>query len=181
MMKTYLFLLFVFTVSNQVIASDLTLPNSFTEGTTASADEVNANFNAVKSAVDDNYARIISNEAALNNISVERQFVGFSNDAVAGDSGLVGINAACAATYGTGARICFDSEVYNTPNLQPIPSVSRGWLQPTNFSFDSPAMFSCKWWSFHRIDQSATWLTGEMGIDWGDNQCAFVLPVACCK
>ena len=39
-------------------ASNVTLPNAFTAGTPARAAEVNANFAAVKTAVDDNHARI---------------------------------------------------------------------------------------------------------------------------
>lgn len=41
-----------------VWAGSVTLPNTFTAGTTARAAEVNANFTAVKTAVDDNHTRI---------------------------------------------------------------------------------------------------------------------------
>lgn len=45
-----------------VSASELTIPNSFSAGTPAVADEVNANFDAVAVAVNDNDARIASLE-----------------------------------------------------------------------------------------------------------------------
>ncbi len=45
-------------------AGTVTLPNAFTAGSPASAAQVNANFNAVKTAVDDNHARITALEAA---------------------------------------------------------------------------------------------------------------------
>jgi hypothetical protein len=45
-------------IGTPVIASELTVPNSFSNGTAADADEVNSNFAAAKSAVDDNYARL---------------------------------------------------------------------------------------------------------------------------
>lgn len=42
-------------------AGTVTIPNTFTAGTTAVADEVNANFTAVKTAVDDNASNITTN------------------------------------------------------------------------------------------------------------------------
>ena len=39
-------------------ASDVTIPHDFTDGSPAKADEVNANFDAVKQAVDDNHDKI---------------------------------------------------------------------------------------------------------------------------
>ena len=44
--------------SSAVIADTLSLPNTFTNGEVADADEVNANFDAVKTEVDDNDVRI---------------------------------------------------------------------------------------------------------------------------
>ena len=60
-----LILLAVFLVDVQAWAGSVTVPNTFVNGTTASAGEVNANFNAVENAVDDNDARIAALEAAL--------------------------------------------------------------------------------------------------------------------
>jgi hypothetical protein len=54
--------LFIFTSSH---ASEVTIPNTFTSGTTAVAAEVNANFTAVKDAVDDNDAAITENSEAI--------------------------------------------------------------------------------------------------------------------
>ena len=45
-----------------VAAGTVTVPNTFTNGTVADADEVNANFGAVKTAVDDNDGRITTLE-----------------------------------------------------------------------------------------------------------------------
>jgi hypothetical protein len=51
-------LLAAFLVVPGAIASTVTIPHTFVGGTTALASEVNANFQAVKAAVDDNDARI---------------------------------------------------------------------------------------------------------------------------
>jgi hypothetical protein len=45
-------------LASAAIAAELTIPNSFSNGEPADADEVNANFNAVKTAVDDNNQKI---------------------------------------------------------------------------------------------------------------------------
>ena len=47
-----------------VVAGEVTLPNTFSNNTVADANEVNANFDAVKTAVDDNDARIGAAQSA---------------------------------------------------------------------------------------------------------------------
>ncbi|MEW5738200.1 MAG: hypothetical protein AB1938_04705 [Myxococcota bacterium] len=56
-------LLPVAVVAAVALASNVTLPNTFSSGSPARAAEVNANFTAVKMAVDDNHARIQALEA----------------------------------------------------------------------------------------------------------------------
>lgn len=57
--------LFLLAVAPAVWASELTVPHSFQANTPAVAVEVNANFGAVETAVDDNHSRIAALEAAL--------------------------------------------------------------------------------------------------------------------
>ena len=52
-------------------AGSVTIPNSFVANTTAVANEVNANFDAVKVAVDDNDSRITALEATVNNLRTD--------------------------------------------------------------------------------------------------------------
>jgi hypothetical protein len=55
---TAFFITILVSLSSAAIAAELTIPEIFSKGAPASADQVNANFNAVKEAVDDNDARI---------------------------------------------------------------------------------------------------------------------------
>lgn len=61
----FLFVCTLITAPTPALASDVTIPNTFQSGTPAVAAEVNANFTAVETAVDDNDSRIAALEAAL--------------------------------------------------------------------------------------------------------------------
>lgn len=62
----YSLFLFVLIVTVPATAGQLTIPNTFTAGSPARASEVNANFNAVKVAVDNNNSRLDSIESFQN-------------------------------------------------------------------------------------------------------------------
>lgn len=74
----------------------MTIPNTFTAGTPAVAAQVNANFSAVKTAVDDNDARITTNAAAIAGTLVGPQ-------GPAGPQGATGPAGSTGATGPTGA------------------------------------------------------------------------------
>ena len=57
-MKLYNLIFTLIITSSSAYATGVTIPNSFSSGTATSAAEMNANFDAVKSAVDDNDSRI---------------------------------------------------------------------------------------------------------------------------
>ena len=61
----YMMLLSIVVWSNMAWAGQVNIPNTFTAGTKAKASEVNANFSAVKQAVDDNAAKISTNTADI--------------------------------------------------------------------------------------------------------------------
>ena len=142
-------------------------------------------------AVDHNTAK-----SASLTIANEPRFAGFSNNAIAADSGLADMHEACRSTYGAGARMCLDIEVFKTPGLKSVSTVEKGWLQPTSYlSGNNPGALSCNGWSAS-TGSAATWLTGDMQIIYGSkhyggnrfddrhrasNHCEGLLPVACCK
>ena len=64
-MKTTQILIGLITVGSLAMAGNVTIPNSFTAGTAAKASEVNANFSAVKTAVDGNAADVLTNKGKI--------------------------------------------------------------------------------------------------------------------
>lgn len=60
-----LFSILLLIVSSTTYAANVSIPNTFESGTTAMASEVNGNFSAVKSAVDDNDGRIADLESTV--------------------------------------------------------------------------------------------------------------------
>ncbi len=54
--------------ATQAFAATAVIPNQFVSGTTALASEVNANFSAVKNAVDDNNGRVSGNETDITDL-----------------------------------------------------------------------------------------------------------------
>ena len=117
------------------------------------------------------------------------QFAGFSSNSVQGNVGLVGMHGECAITYGAGALMCLDIEVFKTPNLQPVPSVLSGWIQT---SFGGFSVDNCRGWS--DVAAQAYVLSGErMNIAqrevtypggvaaFSEVRCNQSRPVSCCK
>lgn len=86
---TYLLTVVFVLLTGPAWAGSVTIPNTFTSGTKAMAADVNANFSAVKSAVDDNDTRIStntnkinSNTSAISNGIAGANFTGMSTSAV---------------------------------------------------------------------------------------------------
>jgi hypothetical protein len=72
-MKRYTSHLTLFSILTLILipsahATDVTIPNSFQSGATARSSEVNANFSAVETAVDDNHSRIAELESTVSTL-----------------------------------------------------------------------------------------------------------------
>lgn len=95
MNKNTLILLIASLVGTQVWAGSVTVPNTFSDGTTASAGEVNANFDSVESAVNDNNTRITNNtsNALTNTANISTNTTSIQNNA-----NNIGLNAAGVTT-----------------------------------------------------------------------------------
>ena len=76
------------------MAGPVTVPNAFTAGTTARASEVNENFSAVETAVDDNDSRISSNANAVAGIATNDTAISGNTTAIADNSAAIQANSA---------------------------------------------------------------------------------------
>lgn len=101
-MKRLLIFIVSITFASPGIADEVDIPNSFTAGTRAVAAEVNANFDAVEVAVDDNAQRIATLESALSQsgvaVRVDGAYVGRLLEA---RPDIIEVNVADAAGGGT--------------------------------------------------------------------------------
>ena len=176
------------------LASDLTIPNTFSSGATTSASQMNANFTAVESAVDDNHSRISVLEAMVNPV-----FQGFSSTSVDGAAGTRSMKSACNSSF-SGSKICTTKEYLNSVYNASAANLSgSAWVLPelqgyaTGNAFaiekwsgiakegaNNPEReFTCQGWasstSTYRGMSVAS--TGSVGRTTCDNS----QPVACCK
>ncbi len=90
-------------VGTSSIAGDVTIPHSFSTGTPISSSQMNANFGAVETAVDDNHARLAALESGIGRASAG-EVVNVNCDAGSGGN-PANLQAAIDATLaGAGAR-----------------------------------------------------------------------------
>jgi len=129
------------------------------------------------------------------------QYLGPSSGTGDGDTGILGFNELCQATYEDGAQFCTSEDVLRsgsppaTPNVVQwvMPTIvgsknSAGWILVIDITgrSSSPAhpapgvgKLSCQGWS-NPID-SLFGLTMTSTGSFGTQHCASDLPAACCK
>jgi uncharacterized protein (TIGR02145 family) len=125
-------------------AGSVTIPNSFTAGETAKASEVNANFTAVKTAVDGNAADITTN---ANNIATNANDIATNQTNIATNTANIAANQ--AAIENTASMWVRDHE----GNIHPTVTIgNQVWMADnmyvTTYPDGSP------------IDDSSTWTGG---------------------
>jgi hypothetical protein len=107
-MKKLLLLTLTLT-SSIAMASELNVPNQFEDGQVTSAAQMNANFDAIQAAVNDNHARIESMQQPTKAV-----FQGFSTDSMNGGQGLIAMQQACH-NFVPGSHICNTTEFAESP------------------------------------------------------------------
>ena len=116
-----LFFLALLSIPLAVAAGTVTIPYTFTNGTPADANEVNANFNAVKTAVDDNDGRIGTAQAdansALSNASIADVNATAAQNAAATALGTANSASASASSAQTAATAAQNTATTNVAEI----------------------------------------------------------------
>jgi len=179
------FTMAVVMASSQVAASSLTVPNTFTSGTATSASDMNANFTAVKAAIDDNNTRISSIQ------SVTNSFKGFSSGTSTGGVGLITLGNLCNSTF-TGSHVCTTLEFASSSYASATGLSGNAWIQPSlgPSSSNSPRdqvslltgsrlSLNCDNWALNTATESALAVSAVGSIS--KQACSVPLAVACCN
>lgn len=176
--------------SADVFASSVDVPNTFTAGTPAVAAEVNANFDAVATSVNDNDSRITGNTDAISELQSARpQLVGFTSSTFEGAAGVLNFTEGCQADF-PGSRMCTSTEIMETTAV-PLLALESAWVRPdiitdtgTGLAIDASGVeaeaidLSCDGWTSQEF--TSTGLSVRRRGSFSLLRCDAPLPVACC-
>ena len=178
-----------------VSAGELQVPNQFNSGDATSAAQMNANFSAVETAVNDNDQRISDLEGASGAI-----FQGFSEGVVNGYSGMLPMIEACGNTY-PGSKVCTTVEFRDSPfNAGALNLQGNAWIFPvligsggstssvreavTATAVEDTRHLTCDGWRVTRGYMMGTVVSAEgkiLVIEGAPNYCTGENRVACCR
>ena len=178
-------------ISSIAMTSELNVPNQFEDGQVTSAEQMNANFEAIQAAVNDNHARIESMQQPAKAV-----FQGFSTESMNGGQGLIAMQQACH-NFVPGSHICNITEFAESPyNPQAVESMTgSAWilsdfsLVDTDYDLIHDKMgigrrstqrtSSCHGWTSEESYNEGTTINES-----GDNlalYCSNNFKIACCK
>jgi len=183
-MKLYNLIFTLIITSSSVYATGVTIPNTFSSGTATSAAEMNANFDAVKAAVDDNDSRITTLESSVS--APASQFMGFSSGTTDGAGGLIGMGNLCHASF-SGSHMCSTVEFGGSTKNSATGVNGTAWIRPVISAafYDMETGHngaSCFGWNDNR-DTIAGFSIDDKGSirSGGSSYCDVQRSVACCK
>ena len=178
-----LLLLSLTLISTFALASELNVPNQFEDGQVTSAEQMNANFEAIQAAVNDNHARIESMQQPTKAV-----FQGFTTNSVNGGPGLIVMQQACH-NFIPGSHICNTTEFAESPyNAEAVATMTENaWILPDFIEFNSS-------WGATKQGRKIDYGTircNEVSNDYGMlldttghihyGSCNYPRKVACCK
>jgi hypothetical protein len=187
-----LLLLTLTLISTIAMASELNVPNQFEDGQVTSAEQMNANFEAIQAAVNDNHARIETMQQPAKAV-----FQGFSTYSMNGGQGLIAMQQACH-NFVPGSHICntteFAESPYNAGAAATMAGSSGAWAltkviasqdeQITENSFvhtyDDWSL-SCWGWSSEGSSGSSQGIYISNNGQITKTSCNYIKKIACCK
>ena len=179
-----LLLLSLTLTSSIALASELNVPNQFEDGQVTSAAQMNANFDAIQAAVNDNHARIESMQQPTKAV-----FQGFSTDSMDGGQGLIAMQQACH-NFLPGSHICNTTEFAESPyNAEAAATMAgaQAWILEDRFDEDPRGVTNtdyrdptCAGWR-ENISTSYTGRIVESTGSMHRSRCDNVNKIACCK
>ena len=169
------------------MASELNVPNQFENGQVTSAEQMNANFEAIQAAVNDNHARIESMQQPTKAV-----FQGFSTDSMNGGQGLIAMQQACH-NFVPGSHICNTTEFAESPyNADATTTMTyRAWVLLDTISSDASnnitkdgntfnsSYTNCVGWYFATTNKRGVVLLPSGSIS--TLECSLEAKIACCK
>jgi len=138
-MKLFSLIFTLIITCSSVFATTVTIPNSFSSGTATNAAQMNANFTAVKAAIDDNDSRITTLQNSNN--AAASQFMGFSSATPQGSSGLVTMSNACHNSF-SGSHMCSTLEFAGAKMNSPSNLSGNAWIRPSFSAEIHPSNYS---------------------------------------
>lgn len=169
-------------ISPFATASELNVPNQFEDGQVTSAEQMNANFEAIQAAVNDNNARIESMQQPTKAV-----FQGFSTESMNGGQGLIAMQQACH-NFVPGSHICNTTEFADSPyNATAVETMTgNAWIlldAQTSDLEDRRGIYhpsvACRGWTESIAQHYGKVVThhGQMKI----SNCDVPNKIACCK
>jgi hypothetical protein len=166
-----------------VHGSELTVPNGFADGQATNASEMNANFDAIEAAVNDNNVRI---ESLINPANQASIFQGFSAVTTTGGVGIYTMQQTCDG-FVSGSTVCYMEEVANSPYSSSVAATledtQQAWVKtrPSGQTFleSSDHYYNCGNWGDVYVGQTGATVSPSLVPSF--ESCAVSRPIACCK
>ena len=193
-MKLYNLIFTLIITSSSAYATGVTIPNSFSSGTTTSAAEMNANFDAVKAAVDDNDSRVTTLESSVS--APASQFMGFSSGTTDGTGGLIGMSNLCHASF-SGSHICSTVEFGGSIKNSATGVSGTAWIRPvitgdgqfadieSGIEANGSSQLSCNGWNANSTSNTGLSVDDKGSISGPSSavisSCDVQRSVVCCK
>lgn len=164
---------------SSLLASELEIPHKFENGQSTSADDMNANFDAIEAAVKDNNTKI---QELYNSTSNAKAFVGFTPTSTNGGVGIYVMQQMCD-DFVSGSTICALEEIaaspYSSSAAATLEETLPAWVTQTPvFQREFSSNYSnCGNWG--NANWEGTVVTASLHLS--EESCAINRPVSCCK